>query len=261
VRPAVIDEVEDGVSVESIVLPDQGNGVIVVALRGDLTLDSVPTIRSVLLTCFAEFPEAVVVDVSELRTATGSQLTVFPAAARAHAAPVTRLVLCGVSPGLAALIDPHQYRDIPLYDTREDALSAMRAAQAQPHRRAGVRLAATPAAPASARDLVGGACRSWGLAHLAGPATVVISELVSNAVEHAGTDLDVRVALRGRYLHLSVHDGSSRPPVPAPETEGGPLVPVRGRGLQLVAGYATAWGSTPVGGGKAVWATLRASGI
>ena len=97
------------------------------------------------------------------------------------------------------------------------------------------------------------------MAHLAGPATVVISELVSNAVEHAGTDLVVTVALRGRYLHLSVHDDSRQPPVPTAEGKGGPLVPVRGRGLHLVAGYATAWGSAPVGGGKTVWATLRAT--
>ena len=98
------------------------------------------------------------------------------------------------------------------------------------------------------------------MAHLTGPATVVISELVSNAVEHAGTDLDVKVTLRGRYLHLSVHDGSPLPPVPVAVIENGPLVAVRGRGLHLVAGYATAWGSTPVSGGKTVWATLRANG-
>src|SRR5262245_49463423 len=35
-RPAVIDEAEDGVSVESTVLPDPASGVIVVALRGQL---------------------------------------------------------------------------------------------------------------------------------------------------------------------------------------------------------------------------------
>src|SRR5207248_14475 len=179
-------------------------GVIVVALYGDLTLESVPTVRSVLLKCFAEFPEAVVVDVGELRTDTGAQLTVFPAAVREHAAPVTRLVLCGASPGLAALIEGRHFRDIPLYATREGALSAVRAAQVHPRRRTGAHLAATPAAPGTARELVGGACRSWGVAHLAGPATVVISELVSNAVEHAGTDLEVSIALRGRYLHLSV---------------------------------------------------------
>jgi len=247
------------VSVESTVLPDPASGVIVVALRGDLTLESVPTVRAVLLKCFAEFPEAVIADVGELRVDTASQLAVFPATARVHAAPVTSLLLCGVSPGLATVIDPRQFQDIPFYDTREAALSAVRAAQVQPRRRMRAQLAGTPAAPGTARELVGGACRSWGVAHLSDPATVVISELVSNAVEHAGTDLEVTVALRGRYLHLSVHDGSARPPVPA-EPAGGPLIPVRGRGLHLVAGYATAWGSTPVAGGKTVWATLRTNG-
>jgi anti-sigma regulatory factor (Ser/Thr protein kinase)/anti-anti-sigma regulatory factor len=258
VGSAVIDEAADGVRVESTVLPDHASGVIVVVLYGDLTLESVPTVRSVLLKCFAEFPEVVVVDVSELRTDTGSQLTVFPATVRSHAAPVTRLVLCGASPGLAALIDRRRFRDIPLYDTRESALSAVHAAQVQPRRRTGAHLAATPAAPGTARELVGDACRSWGVTHLTGSACVVISELVSNAVEHAGTDLTVTVALRGRYLHLSVQDGSTRPAVQADAAEGGPLVPVRGRGLQLVARYATAWGSAPVPGGKTVWATLRA---
>src|SRR4051812_14362144 len=126
--PAVIDEAEDGVSVESTVLPDPASGVIVVALRGDLTLESVPTVRAVLLKCFAEFPEAVIADVGELRAETASPLTVFPATARVHAAPVTSLLLCGVSPGLARLIDDRQFEGIPFYDTREAALSAVRAA-------------------------------------------------------------------------------------------------------------------------------------
>jgi anti-anti-sigma regulatory factor len=258
-RPAVIGEAEDGVSIESTVLPDRADGVIVVVLCGDMTLESVPTVRSVLMKCFAEFPEAVIVDVSELRTDTRAQLIVFPATLRAYAAPVTRLVLCDASPALAALIDRCRFRDISRYETREAALSAVRAAQVQPRRRTGTHLASTPAAPAAARELVGRACRSWGVAHLVGPACVVISELVSNAVEHAKTDLEVTVALRGRYLHMSVQDGSTRPPVPADAAEDGPLVAIRGRGLHLVAGYATAWGSTPVPGGKKVWATLRAA--
>jgi anti-sigma regulatory factor (Ser/Thr protein kinase) len=156
------------------------------------------------------------------------------------------------------MIQDRRFADIARYDTREGAVSAVRAARVHPVRRVSAHLAPTPAAPGTARELVEGACRSWGVGYLAGPATVVVSELVSNAVQHAGTDLKVIVALRGGYLHVSVQDGSPDPPMVTDlGARGGALVPERGRGLHLIKGYAVAWGSTPTDGGKTVWATLR----
>jgi anti-sigma regulatory factor (Ser/Thr protein kinase) len=81
----------------------------------------------------------------------------------------------------------------------------------------------------------------------------VTSELVSNAIDHAGTMMNLRLTRRPRYLHIAVRDGSTtaprRAPLPDPSASGG-------RGLHLVASMAVRWGSLPSEAGKVVWATL-----
>jgi hypothetical protein len=73
-------------------------------------------------------------------------------------------------------------------------------------------------------------------------AILVASELVTNAVVHARTDLRLRLELRGDWLHIAVRDGSPRllrlVTARDPEAEGG-------RGLWLVDQLGRAWGSTP----------------
>jgi anti-sigma regulatory factor (Ser/Thr protein kinase) len=104
---------------------------------------------------------------------------------------------------------------------------------------------------------VNGACREWGLEDLILPAELIMSELASNAVQHAGTDLVASVVLRRELLHLTISDGSPSPPRKNAEYPGPGAV--SGRGLLLVAEFATAWGCLPIEGGKVVWATLRVS--
>jgi anti-sigma regulatory factor (Ser/Thr protein kinase) len=86
-------------------------------------------------------------------------------------------------------------------------------------------------------------------------AVLLAAELVTNAVVHARTELQLRVELRGELLHLAVRDGSPRllrlVTIPDPEAEGG-------RGLWLVEQLARAWGvNRHPDGGKVVWCTLR----
>ncbi|MDI6104137.1 ATP-binding protein [Actinoplanes sp. NEAU-A12] len=86
------------------------------------------------------------------------------------------------------------------------------------------------------------------------------SELVVNAVEHAGTDIRVTVSHRGGGMHLAVHDGVSRLSQPRhsqPSTRTD-LVTRRGTGLRVVHADADAWGAIPTRGGKIVWAAVRA---
>jgi anti-sigma regulatory factor (Ser/Thr protein kinase) len=89
---------------------------------------------------------------------------------------------------------------------------------------------------------------------------VMVSELATNAVQHANTAFQVRVALAGPVLHVEVSDsGSARPevrPMPPPGTLRG------GRGLSLVEHLSDRWGIRPVphGQGKAVWFEISVRG-
>jgi anti-sigma regulatory factor (Ser/Thr protein kinase) len=107
--------------------------------------------------------------------------------------------------------------------------------------------------------MVAEACAEWRATSLMHPARTVISELVSNAVEHAGTDIAVTVTLRGRFLCLAVGDGSPVMPQmvdPAPHDPRAPL-DLRGYGLRMVANVAHSWGAEATTNGKVVWATLH----
>jgi anti-sigma regulatory factor (Ser/Thr protein kinase) len=120
-------------------------------------------------------------------------------------------------------------------------------------------LAPDPDAPALARNLVGDACRAWRLPDLLHPGRLVMSELVTNAVEHARSTIRVELSRRVSGLRIAVSDAS--PVLPhlidlAPPRRGLPL-DERGRGLRTVQAVATAWGAMPTANGKVVWATLR----
>ena len=113
-----------------------------------------------------------------------------------------------------------------------------------------------PVAGASrrARDVVTDACLRWDLPNVVGAAAIIISELVSNVVDHAHTPMTIEVAHRDSHLYLAVHDGASTPPVP--KDLAGDTRALRGRGLMLIAAVATTWGYDPNNDGKTVWATV-----
>jgi hypothetical protein len=107
----------------------------------------------------------------------------------------------------------------------------------------------------AARDLVARTCLDWECGAQVGAATLVVSELVTNAMLHAGTDLSVSVARCGPQLRLAVRDANSRVPEPRRPDP----TQVAGRGMLLVAAVSQAWGVLPTSdGGKVVWAVLPA---
>ncbi len=84
---------------------------------------------------------------------------------------------------------------------------------------------------------------------------LALSEIVTNAIVHAGGTITVRAWKHGRGLRLEVVDGNPTMPrmaSPGPATVGG-------AGLPIVAAVAGEWGwdDGPSGMGKRVWFTLE----
>lgn len=117
-----------------------------------------------------------------------------------------------------------------------------------------LRLAGGVAAPRQARDFLAAACSDWRAEQFVEVGSLVVSELVSNAVLHAGTDLDLTLEYSGARLLMRVHDGS---PV-LPEPAGVRPIGAGGHGLEIIARIAESWGVEPDPGGKSVWCVLGA---
>ncbi|MEU4619565.1 ATP-binding protein [Actinoplanes sp. NPDC023801] len=105
------------------------------------------------------------------------------------------------------------------------------------------------------------ACLQWQLPSLLASAALVASELVTNAVRHAGTMIDLHVVRGRQHLIIQVIDGSPhRPMMPDPLTVMRSLTsPGFSRGLILVDATADRWGCWPVRDGKMTWAALRSA--
>ncbi|WP_189949196.1 SpoIIE family protein phosphatase [Streptomyces alanosinicus] len=126
-------------------------------------------------------------------------------------------------------------------------------------------LPGSPLAPGAARALVQAALAEEPdvAARLADDALAVVSELVTNAVVHAGTDVEVdwRLEEDGAFV-VEVHDRHpSRAPRDPLGGEGAYDTPEYGRGLRLVTTLAESWGVTYRTGAKTVWARLPPGGV
>ena len=109
-----------------------------------------------------------------------------------------------------------------------------------------------PAAVGLAREFVRHCCHDWGADDPEDTASLVVSELVTNALQHAKGPVTLFVARRLDRIVLTVQDGSeamAEVELPGPLEESG-------RGMLLVQSLTTAWGEQPVPGGKRVWAEV-----
>jgi len=115
-----------------------------------------------------------------------------------------------------------------------------------------ISLAPSPESAATARRLVRRLLPVWALEGLVGDAELVVSELVSNGIRHANSELRLTLAATDGDLRMEVADGSGvlpTPRQPRPDEE-------QGRGLLLVDALAHTWGVDRAGSGKTVWAHL-----
>jgi PAS domain S-box-containing protein len=115
---------------------------------------------------------------------------------------------------------------------------------------------------ASARSFVRDTLQGWGFADIVDDAVVLTSELVTNAVVHAGTSADVlclrsddgvRIEVADRYPEREIPLQGSAVSMGSPDREGG-------RGLQLCAALAGRWGVEYTPTHKTVWFDLELPG-
>jgi anti-sigma regulatory factor (Ser/Thr protein kinase) len=105
----------------------------------------------------------------------------------------------------------------------------------------------------TARQFLSRTCVMWDLSQHLASGPVIVSELVTNAVQHAGGEVDVFLAEYAGSLRIAVRDRDGASPV-TPVLD---LESLRGRGLRIVETLAQSSGALPAaGGGKLVWAVL-----
>ncbi|MFE1961912.1 SpoIIE family protein phosphatase [Streptomyces sp. NPDC059479] len=110
-------------------------------------------------------------------------------------------------------------------------------------------LPAEPSLVADARERVTGQLVSWGLEELTFSTELVVSELFTNAILHAGGPVQLRL-IRDRTLICEVSDSSTT----APHMRRARVFDEGGRGLLLVAQLSERWGTRQIPTGKAIWA-------
>jgi hypothetical protein len=168
--------------------------------------------------------------------------------------PGARLVLFGADPELTRTMAASSVPStVPL---APDETGARRLLDRRPPlvtRR--IELDHTTSSARRARSFVHAACTDWQLGMISHDAIAVASELVANAVLHAGTGCRLVLRYRTHGLRVAVYDRNpARPPVLHPLVEGGGV-----HGLSIVAALSLQWGVGRERDAKCVWAFLPAT--
>jgi hypothetical protein len=225
-----------------------GESYPVVRLTGVLDASATPSVRSALLEVLADQPEAVVVDVAGLRVAEPDAVQVLRDLARDTTDwPGAHVVICG-----ADHADVWRGTGLPVWPDRDGAIAALGAPEVG--HRLSADLEPVVGAARRSRELATEACARWDCPEMAGPACIVLTEMVNNVVAHAHTPMTVLLARMDGFMTVAVRDRSTTTPrfggLPEPTAYGG-------RGLVLIDSVSSRWGYLPLADGKVVWALLR----
>lgn len=113
------------------------------------------------------------------------------------------------------------------------------------------------AGPGWARDFLARTLREWGFHRAIETATLLVSELVTNAVLHGAPPVRLSVETTGSLIRVAVEDGA----VALPVQRDPDALSANGRGLLLVDVLASSWGCDDgAGDGKSVWFEVPAHG-
>jgi anti-anti-sigma factor len=228
-------------------------GCVVLTLAGRLDLAAAPQVQRAILKQLAQHPPAIICDLGQVEAIDPLCAGVFTSIRHpALSWPGTALVLCGARGAVAdTLVRLGVARYLAMHPSLDQALQNARARP--PWLRERLALGPMPTSAHAGRVFVREVCGRWGLQGLAGSAALLAGKLVSSAVVHARTDMELRVELRGSWLHVAVHDQDPnllRSLLAEVETDSE-------LSLLLVDRVATAWGVRQErAGGKTAWCTL-----
>jgi anti-sigma regulatory factor (Ser/Thr protein kinase) len=114
-------------------------------------------------------------------------------------------------------------------------------------------LPAHRSSPRRARQFVDEVLHRWHRDGAIDRLSLIASELVTNAVRHARTEITIELTSEDGSLLLEVFDRGAGEPTfldSPPDRPGG-------LGLPIVEALASSWGTRPREGGKCVWAEVR----
>jgi anti-sigma regulatory factor (Ser/Thr protein kinase) len=114
-------------------------------------------------------------------------------------------------------------------------------------------LPATPASVPEGRAFLGKALTGWDCGRMADDARLLLSEILTNAVQHATGPIGLHLCRTATDLTVEISDHSPHLPQPRSATED----EESGRGLILVRALADSWGVRPTDAGKTTWFTLK----
>ncbi|MCP2323057.1 hypothetical protein HDA40_001564 [Hamadaea flava] len=238
-------------------------GVYELRPMGSLDLAGAASLRRSVLKVLPEQPRALLLGLDGVDVGNPVNLAVLPSLDK------RAMLDCGIR--LQCYADPTSETGrlihegigwrVALHADRTAALATADRKTAGSHR-AYRHLEPGPDAVRQARAITLDCCRRWDLPHVADTAQLIVSELVTNAVQHAQTEMDLVLTHRGPRLHLQVRDTAYAPAL-------FPIEPftslvyrvgddrIGGRGLMLVAMLSTACGTNVGTNAKTVWATLQ----
>ncbi|WP_246507120.1 ATP-binding SpoIIE family protein phosphatase [Actinocrinis puniceicyclus] len=138
------------------------------------------------------------------------------------------------------------------WDRDDIALLISRVCRQPPRDSAAWRLPGEPRQVARCRRLVRETLRAWELDALSETAQLLVSELVTNAIRHAGGEFRLRLRRDARALLCEVCDQTGEPP----ELLSPSATAEIGRGILLVDELSGTWGHRRTESGKIVWFSI-----
>ena len=120
------------------------------------------------------------------------------------------------------------------------------------HHSARANFAANPGAVTAARQYTRQKLTDWGADGQSAAASLIVSELASNAVRHAGSGFGLSLTCDHDAVRIVVSDASGVPPVSRHPKAGA----TSGYGLNIVRNLAADWGCIVGDHGKEIWVQL-----